>query len=75
MNSEELHDQVFELIEHAAFDPEGVNDMLAPHPEFRADFDRLKAALVLAEQLPLEEPPVGIDATILEAAAHRHEPR
>ena len=71
MNCEECKERVFELIEREAVDPEGVRAILADCPDCRAEFDAMKAALVLAEQLPIEEPPRDIDAAILEKAALR----
>jgi len=73
MNCEECKERVFELIEREAVDPEGVRAILADCPDCRAEFDAMKAALVLAEQLPVEEPPPDIDAAILRKAALRTE--
>lgn len=69
MNCEECKSHVFELIEREAVDPEGVHAILADCPDCRAEFDATKAALVIAEQLPVEEPPGDIDAAILRKAA------
>ena len=74
MNCDECKEQVFELIEREAVDPEGVREILARCPGCRAAFDEAKAALALAAQLPMEEPPASIDAAILRAARER-EPR
>ena len=71
MNCEECKEQVFELIEREAADPAGVREVLERCPDCRAAFDEMKAALALAEQLPLEEPPTAVDAAILRAAAER----
>jgi len=73
MNCEDCKERVFELIEREAVDPEGVRAILADCPDCRAEFDAMKAALVLAEQLPVEEPPPDIDAAILRKAALRTE--
>lgn len=71
MNCEECKEQVFELIEREAVDPEGVREILARCPDCRVAFDEMKAALALAERLPVEEPPAALDAAILRAAAAR----
>ncbi len=71
MNCEDCKEQVFELIEREAVDPEGVRAILADCPDCRAEFDAMKAALALAEHLPVEEPPLDVDATILRKAALR----
>jgi len=71
MNAQELNDQVFDLIEREAFDPEGVQEILAALPECRAYFERIKAALALVDQLPVEEPPADMDAMILASAGER----
>jgi len=71
MNCEECKEQVFELIEREAVDPEGVRAILADCPECRADFEAMKAALALAGELPVEEPPADIDAAILRLADQR----
>lgn len=73
MNSEELKEQVFDLIEREAIDPKGVREMLAAVPECREYFEEIKAALVLAEQLPVEAPPAALDARILASAGHTAE--
>ena len=65
MNCEECKEQVFELIEREAVDPEGVRAILADCPDCRAEFEAMKAALALAGELPVEEPPADIDAAIL----------
>ena len=69
MNFAELKDQVFELIDRETFDPQGVHELLAALPGGRAYFERMKAALALAELFPLEEPPAGLDARILAKSA------
>ncbi len=74
MNCEECKEQVFELIEREAVDPEGVRAILADCPDCRAEFEAMKAALALAGELPVEEPPAEIDAAILRLAAQRRPP-
>lgn len=69
MSCDECKEQVFELIEREAVDPEGVRAILAECPDCRAEFEAMKAALALADQLPAEEPPTDIDAAILASAA------
>jgi len=71
MNCDECKEQVLELIEREAVDPEGVREILARCPDCREAFDQMKAALALAAELPLEEPSAGIDEAILRAAAAR----
>lgn len=71
MSCEECKEQVFELIEREAADPEGVRAILAECPDCRAEFDALKAALALVDQLPAAEPPADIDVAIL-ARAEQH---
>ena len=71
MSCEECKEQVFELIEREAVDPEGVRAILADCPECRAEFEAMKAALALAGELPVEEPPADIDAAILSLADRR----
>jgi hypothetical protein len=71
MNCEECKEQVFELIEREAADPDDVREVLARCPECRAAFDEMKTALALAEQLPIEQPSAGVDAAILRAAGAR----
>ncbi|MBW2224836.1 MAG: hypothetical protein JRF54_11595 [Deltaproteobacteria bacterium] len=71
MNCEECNEQVLELIEREAVDRDGVREILARCPECRAAFDELKAVLLTAEQLPIEQPPVEVDAAILRAAGAR----
>lgn len=73
MNCEECKEQVFELIERDAVDPEGVRAILAACPDCRAEFDAMKAALALVDQLPVDEPPPEIDAAILGLAERRIE--
>ena len=65
MNCEECKEQVFELIEREAVDPEGVREVLARCPECRALFDQMKAALANVDRLPIEEPPETIDRTAI----------
>ncbi len=71
MNCNECNEQVLELIEREAVDPDGVREILARCPECRAAFDEMKAVLIVAEQLPIEQPPVEVDAAILRAAGAR----
>lgn len=71
MNCNECKDQVFELIDREAFDPEGVRQILDRCPDCRRLFDEIKTALARVEQLPIEEPPAAADAAILRAAAAR----
>jgi hypothetical protein len=71
MNCDECREQVLDLIEREAADPEAVRELLARCPECRALFDEAKATLPLAEQLPFEEPPAELDAPILRAARAR----
>ncbi|MDH3655824.1 MAG: hypothetical protein OEN21_16280 [Myxococcales bacterium] len=71
MSCEECKEQVFELIEREAVDPEGVRAILAECPDCRAEFEAMKAGLALARELPVEEPPADIDAAILSLADRR----
>ena len=71
MNCDECQEQVFELIEREALDPEGVRDLLERCPECRASFEEIKAALASVSALPVEEPPAEIDAAIVRAARER----
>jgi hypothetical protein len=71
MKCDECKEQVFELIEREAVDPDGVREILARCPDCLAAFDEMKAALAVAEQLPIAEPPAAIDAAILRAAGER----
>jgi hypothetical protein len=71
MNCDQCKEQIFELIERETVDPDGVREVLARCPDCRAAFDEIKAALALAEQMPIEEPPAAVDATILRAAGER----
>ena len=71
MNCDECREQVFELIEREAVDPDGVREILERCPECRAMFEEMKAALAVAEQLPIEEPPAAVDQAILRAAGAR----
>ena len=71
MNCDECKEQIFELIEQEAIDADGVRALLARCPDCRSRFDETKAALRTAAMLPLEEPPLSIDAAIVRAAAER----
>ena len=71
MNCDECKEQVFELIEREAVDPDAVREILARCPDCRATFDEMKAALAVAERLPIEEPPAEVDEAILRAARER----
>jgi hypothetical protein len=71
MNCDECQEQVFELIEREAVDPDGVREILSQCPDCRVAFDEMKAALAVAEQLPIEEPSPALDAAILRAAGER----
>ncbi len=71
MNCDECQEQVFELIEREAVDPEGVREVLARCPECRATFEEMKAALQSVAALPVEAPPASVDAAVLRAAAER----
>jgi len=71
MNCDECKQQVFELIEREAVDPDGVREILERCPECRVTFEEMKAALAVAEQLPIEEPPAAVDQAILRAAGAR----
>ncbi len=71
MNCDECNGRVLELIEREAVDQDGVREILARCPECRAAFDEMKAALIAADQLPLEQPSVEVDAAILRAADAR----
>ena len=68
MTLEELKERVFELIDRELVDPQGVHELLAALPAGREYFERIKAAMDLAELLPMEEPPAGLDAKILASA-------
>jgi hypothetical protein len=68
MTLDELKEQVFELIDREAADPEGVNALLEQVPAGREYFERIKAGLSLADLLPIEEPPAGLDLKILASA-------
>ena len=59
------------MIEREAVDPDGVREILARCPDCLAAFDEMKAALAVAEQLPIVEPPAAVDAAILRAAGER----
>ena len=59
------------MIEREAVDPDGVREILARCPDCLAAFDEMKAALAVAEQLPIAEPPAAVDAAILRAAGAR----
>lgn len=71
MEAEGFTDQLFELVEREAFDPEGVEKFLVAHPEYRAEFEQMKATLSLSADLPVEEPLASLDAAILELAEAR----
>ena len=71
MNCDECKEQVFELIEREAVDPDGVREVLARCPDCRAAFDEMKAALAVAGQRPIEEPSAAVDAAIVRAASER----
>lgn len=71
MNCDECKEQIFELIERENADPEGVRAILERCPDCRAAFDETKAALSMADRLPIEEPPAALDAAILRAAGER----
>jgi hypothetical protein len=75
MNCDECKEQVFELIEQEAIDPAAVRALLARCPDCQSLFDELKEALRTAAMLPLEEPPLSIDAAIVRAAAARQSTR
>lgn len=71
MNCEQCKEDVLELIERAAIDPAGVQEILNRCPDCRTLFDDMNAALVVVDQLPLEDPPSRVDAEVLRAAAMR----
>lgn len=71
MNCDECKEQVLDLIEREAVDPDGVREILARCPDCRALFDEMQTALRSAAALPLEEPPAEIDAEIVRAARQR----
>ncbi|NNE18503.1 MAG: hypothetical protein HKN10_08510 [Myxococcales bacterium] len=71
LEAEERTDQLFELVEREAFDPEGVEAFLAEHPEYRTEFEQMKASLALSAELPMEEPRASLDAAIFELADAR----
>ena len=71
VNCDQCKEQVLELIEREAIDPEGVREVLAKCPDCRKMFDELKATLVVAQRLPLEAPPDHLDIPILQAAEAR----
>ena len=71
MNCDECKEQIFELIEREAVDPEGVREVLSRCPECRALFDEMKSALRSAAELPVEEPPAEVDAAVMRAARDR----
>ncbi|KPK15304.1 MAG: hypothetical protein AMJ62_09670 [Myxococcales bacterium SG8_38] len=71
MSCNDCQDQIFELIEREAIDPDGVRAILEKCPECQELFDEMKAALKLTASLPGEEPPAAIDASIVRAAAAR----
>ncbi|HSN82954.1 MAG TPA: hypothetical protein VLS88_10280 [Polyangiales bacterium] len=71
MSCNDCQDQIFELIEREAIDPDGVRAILEECPECRQLFDEMKDGLALAAHLPGEEPPASIDASLLRTAAAR----
>ena len=71
MTCDECLEQLFELIEREAEEPEVVREILARCPECRALFDEMKAALADVSRLPMEEPPSDIDELVLQAARER----
>jgi hypothetical protein len=71
VNCDECKEQVVELIEREAIDPEGVREILAKCPDCRKAFDEIKATLVVARHLPMEAPPDHLDISILRAAEER----
>lgn len=71
MSCDDCQDQIFELIEREAIDPDGVRAILEECPECRQLFDEMKDALALAANLPGEEPPASVDASLLRTAAAR----
>ena len=71
MNCDECKEQVFELIDREADDPDGVREVLARCPDCRALFDEMKAALAAASQLPMEEPSAVVEAALVRAAGER----
>lgn len=73
MECEKCQDQVLELIEREAIDPGAVHAILDACPECRAEFERLKSTLALADALPRERPSEEVDATILRLAEERRE--
>lgn len=71
MSCDECMEQIFELIEREAVEPESVRAILERCPECRARFEQTKAALERAGELVMEEPPASADAAILRAARER----
>ena len=71
MSCEECRDQVFELLEREAQDPEGVGEILSRCPDCRAEFESLKAALSQVEAMPLALPSSGVDDAVRVAARAR----
>ncbi len=71
MNCDECQEEIFELIEREAIDPEGVREILRRCPDCAALFEEMKASLKAAAALPIESPPPARDAAILQAAAAR----
>ncbi len=71
MNCDECKEQILELIEREAIDPEGVREVLERCPDCRADFEATKALLAVAAELPVEAPPGHLDEAILGAARTR----
>jgi hypothetical protein len=71
MNCDECKEQVLDLVEREADDPEAVRKVLERCPECRALFEQMKTALQLAAELPIETPPPTLDEVVLEAARTR----
>ncbi|MGB5695975.1 MAG: hypothetical protein WBM46_10010, partial [Polyangiales bacterium] len=69
MRCDECEEQVLDLIEREALDPEGVHEILARCPDCREAFDVLKVAIALSAQIPMEQPAASSDAAVLHAAA------
>lgn len=71
MTCDECEDQVLELIEREAREPDAVREILARCPDCRALFDETKATLERVATLPVEMPSPDVDAAILRAARAR----
>lgn len=71
MNCDQCKEEIFELIEREATDPEGVREILSNCPDCRAEFQEMKATLALARELPIEQPSAHLDAAILQLAEAR----